>query len=191
MASSPPFSSPSSPPFSPPSSSPTSPPSSSPSPPPRLRVAAYVIRRHPSPALLVFDHVDFPEAGTQVPAGGVAPGEDPERAVLREVAEETGLRGARVVRRIAVDGRPHPGTGRPRLTTYLLLDAPPEGPVEWEHRVRGDGGDAGMRFTCRFAPLPLAHPLADAQDAHLGRVDPRWVARGGAAGRPEGARPLR
>ncbi|UZI27066.1 hypothetical protein [Streptomyces sp. VB1] len=41
---------------------------------PRLRVAAQVIRRHPFPALLVFDHADCPEAGTQVPTGGVAPG---------------------------------------------------------------------------------------------------------------------
>ncbi|WP_030719270.1 NUDIX domain-containing protein [Streptomyces griseus] len=160
------------------------------SPPPRVRVAAYVIRRHPSPALLVFEQPAFPEAGTQVPAGGVAPGEDPERAVLREVAEETGLRGARVVRRIAVDGRPHPETGQPRLTTYLLLDAPLGGPAEWGHRVRGDGGDAGMRFVCRFAPLPLASPLADAQDAHLRRVDPRWAAPGEVAGRPDEARPL-
>lgn len=142
---------------------------------PRARVAAYVIRRHPFPALLVFDHLDFPEAGTQVPAGGIAPGEDPERAVLREVAEETELTGARVVRRIAVDGRAHPGTGQPRLTTFLLLDAPPDGPSAWEHRAGGDGGDAGMRFACRFAPLPLERPLADAQDAWLGRVDPYWV----------------
>ncbi|MFJ7413364.1 NUDIX domain-containing protein [Streptomyces sp. NPDC098077] len=155
---------------------------------PRLRVAAYVIRRHPFPALLVFDHADVPEAGTQVPAGGVVPGEDPERAVLREVAEETGLTGARVVRRIAVDARPHPETGQPRLTTFLLLDAPPDGPSAWEHRVGGDGADAGMRFACRFAPLPLEHPLADAQDAWLGLVDPHWSASGGAAGRPGPAR---
>ncbi|MFF0506600.1 NUDIX domain-containing protein [Streptomyces fimicarius] len=144
-------------------------------PPPRARVAAYVIRRHPSPALLVFDQLDFPEAGTQVPAGGIAPGEDPERAVLREVAEETGLTGARVVRRIAVDRRAHPETEQPRLTTFLLLHASPDGPSAWEHRVGGDGGDAGMRFACRFAPLPLERPLADAQDMWLGRVDPCWV----------------
>ncbi|MEU4176784.1 NUDIX domain-containing protein [Streptomyces sp. NPDC026589] len=155
---------------------------------PRLRIAAYVIRRHPCPALLVFDHGDCPGAGTQVPAGGVAPGEDPERAVLREVAEETGLTGARVVRRITVDERPHPETGQPRLTTFLLLDAPSDGPSAWEHRVRGDGSDAGMRFACRFAPLPLEHPLADAQDAWLGMVDPRWTTSGSAAGSPGPAR---
>ncbi|WNF30770.1 NUDIX domain-containing protein [Streptomyces sp. C11-1] len=149
-----------------------------PAPPPRIRVAAYVIRRHPFPALLVFDHADFPEAGTQVPAGGVGPGEVPEQAVLREVAEETGLAGARVVRRIAVDGRAHPVTGQPRLTTFLLLDAPADGPSAWEHRVRGEGDDAGMRFACRFVPLPLPRPLTDSQDAWLGRADPHWATPG-------------
>jgi 8-oxo-dGTP pyrophosphatase MutT (NUDIX family) len=41
--------------------------------------------------LLVFDHVAFPEAGTQVPAGSVDRGETPAEAALREVREETGL----------------------------------------------------------------------------------------------------
>ncbi|MEV4876608.1 NUDIX hydrolase [Streptomyces cyaneofuscatus] len=143
--------------------------------PPRIRVAAYVIRRHPSPALLVFDHLDAPGAGTQVPAGGVGAGEAPVRAVLREVAEETGLTGSTVVRRLAVEDRRHPVTGQPRRTTFFLLDAPPDAPEAWEHRVGGDGTDAGMRFACRFVPLPLAQPLADAQDAWLGLVDPRWA----------------
>ena len=38
--------------------------------------------------LLLFRH---PYAGIQIPAGTVEPGETPERAVLREIAEETGL----------------------------------------------------------------------------------------------------
>nr|WP_308370402.1 NUDIX domain-containing protein [Streptomyces sp. McG3] len=80
---------------------------------PRLRVAAQVIRRHPSPALLVFDHAGLPEAGTQVPAGGVAPGEDPERAVLREVAEETGLTGPASSGGSRWTSGPTPGPGSP------------------------------------------------------------------------------
>ncbi|MEU3216285.1 hypothetical protein [Streptomyces sp. NPDC006971] len=44
-------------------------------PQPGIRVAAYVIRHRAAPELLVFDHVGIPEAGTQVPAGGVRPGE--------------------------------------------------------------------------------------------------------------------
>ena len=41
--------------------------------------------------LLVFRHVDHPEAGIQVPAGTAEPEEDLERAALREAEEESGL----------------------------------------------------------------------------------------------------
>ena len=79
--------------------------------PPRRRVACYVVREGiAGPELLVFDHVDVPDAGTQVPAGGMEPGESVEEAALREVAEETGLTGARVVRLLGVSDRAHPET---------------------------------------------------------------------------------
>ncbi len=141
---------------------------------PRIRVAAYVLRhRAARPELLVFDHVGLPEAGTQVPAGGVRPGESFEEAALREVAEETGLRTATAVRELAVEDKPHPETGQPRRTTFLLLRAPADAPDAWRHHVTGTDTDAGLTFACRFLPLPLARPLADDQDAWLGRVDPR------------------
>lgn len=61
--------------------------------PARVRTAAYVTREGAGGLeVLVFDHRDHPEAGTQVPAGGVEPGEVLADAVVREVAEETGLR---------------------------------------------------------------------------------------------------
>ena len=50
--------------------------------------------------LLVFRHRDFPEAGIQVPAGTMEAGEAPEAAVLREAAEETGLSGLLIVRKL-------------------------------------------------------------------------------------------
>ncbi|MER5895823.1 NUDIX domain-containing protein [Streptomyces sp. NPDC001876] len=137
---------------------------------PRIRVAAYVLRHREVAELLVFDHVGVPEAGTQIPAGGVRPGEDLEHAVLREIAEETGLATAAPVRRIAVEDSPHPGTGQPRRTTFFLLRAPADSPDAWHHRVHGDDQDAGMVFACRFVPIPLRQPLADGQDAWLGRV---------------------
>ncbi|MBO2451072.1 NUDIX domain-containing protein [Actinomadura barringtoniae] len=138
---------------------------------PRRRVAAYVIRERAVPELLVFDHVGIPRAGTQIPAGGVEPGEELERAVLREVAEETGLTTARVVRALTVEDKPHPDTGEPRRTTYFHLQAPADTADAWHHAVSGDGGDAGMTFACYFLPLPLQQPLADDQDAWLGRID--------------------
>ena len=54
------------------------------------KVVAYIMS---GSRLLVFRHVDFPEAGVQAPAGTVDPGEAPDDAVLREAQEETGLSG--------------------------------------------------------------------------------------------------
>ncbi|MBE1532665.1 NUDIX hydrolase [Actinomadura algeriensis] len=145
---------------------------------PRIRVAAYVVRQRAVPELLVFDHVGMPEAGTQVPAGGVRPDERPEQAVVREVAEETGLLGVSVVRRLTVEDKPHPITRRPRRTTYFHLRAPAATADAWHHTVRGEDGDAGLTFACRFLPLPLERPLADDQDAWLCHIDPRWTTGG-------------
>lgn len=142
---------------------------------PRIRVAAYVIRHRSVPELLVFDHVGTPAAGTQVPAGGVGPDEELEPAVLREVAEETGLSDVVVVRRVAVEDKPHPETGQPRRTTFFFLRTSADTPDMWEHRVNGDDEDSGLTFACRFLALPLKQPLADEQDAWLGRIDPFWA----------------
>ncbi|MGW6316400.1 NUDIX hydrolase [Streptomyces sp. NPDC055099] len=144
---------------------------------PRIRVAAYVIRQGDAPELLVFDHVDEPEAGTQIPAGGVQPGEGLEEAVIRETSEETGLQTVRVVGQFVVEDKPHPETGHPRRTTYFHLQAPADTPHTWDHRVHGADSDAGMAFSCRFVPLPLQFPLADDQDMWLDRINSDWRTR--------------
>jgi ADP-ribose pyrophosphatase YjhB (NUDIX family) len=141
-------------------------------PEPRIRVAAYVIRPRPRPELLVFEHLDAPEAGLQVPAGGVDSLEDLTHAVLREVHEETGLTGVKVLRTLTTEEKPHPETGQPRRTTYFHLQASIDAPDDWIHQVTGAGGDGGMVFACRFLPLPLLHPLADDQDSWLGLINP-------------------
>jgi ADP-ribose pyrophosphatase YjhB (NUDIX family) len=141
----------------------------------RIRVAAYVLRRRAGRPveLLVFDHeADLPP-GTHVPAGGVAPGEPLEEAVLREVAEECGQAGVRVQRSVAEEHTPHPIRRFPRHTTFfeLEVDGDADVPDVWDHRVTGAGRDNGMTFHCRFEPLPLAFSLADGQDAWLHRLD--------------------
>lgn len=140
----------------------------------RVRVAAYVLRRragHPV-ELLVFDHdADLPP-GTHVPAGGVAPEEPLEEAVVREVAEESGLTRVRVLRPLAEEHTPHPIRRFPRHTTFFELEVDDDAdvPDAWDHQVTGAGRDNGMTFHCRFEPLPLAFPLADGQDAWLDRL---------------------
>ncbi|WP_018348949.1 NUDIX hydrolase [Longispora albida] len=131
----------------------------------RIRVAVYVIRN--GNELLVFDHVGLPEAGTQIPAGGVDPGESLAEAALREVAEETGLLGITLTGEAGTEDSPHPETGEARRTTYFTATAPAGAPSEWTHRVTGDGEDGGMEFACWFEPLPLAAPLAGNQGVFL------------------------
>lgn len=155
---------------------------------PRIGVAAYVIRHGTSgPRLLVVDHVDGHSTRTQVPAGGVAAGESTYAAVVRGLAEVTGLAGVRVVTELGTDDRPHPESGLPRRTTYFHLEAPPGSPDEWVHHVTGRGPDNGLRFACRFVPLPLGTRLADHQDALLRQIDPRWATVDHPAFRPAGA----
>ncbi len=142
---------------------------------PRIRVAAYVIRHGVTGSrLLVVDHVAGLSTRTQVPAGGVAAGESTYAAVVRRLAQETGVTGARVVTELGTEDRPHPESGLPRRTTYFHLEAPPGGPDEWAHQVTGKGPDNGLRFACRFVPLPLGARLPDHQDVFLGCIDPRW-----------------
>lgn len=146
--------------------------------PPRIRVAAYVIRHQPSPQLLVLEHHGMPEAGMQIPAGGVRPGEILSHAVQREVLEETGLAETVIsVNPLITEDKPHPHTGQPRRTTYFHLHVPATVPDSWSHYVDGDGCDAGLLFVCRFQPLPLDSPLADQQDAWLGLISPDLATR--------------
>lgn len=63
------------------------------------KVYAYITRGE---QLLVFNHVDFPEAGIQVPGGTLEPDELPESAVLREALKETGLEGLQQIGRAHV-----------------------------------------------------------------------------------------
>jgi ADP-ribose pyrophosphatase YjhB (NUDIX family) len=115
--------------------------------------------------LLVFEHRDFPEAGTQVPAGRIDPGESLEQGVARELDEEVGIE-ARVVRDIAQVTRDHGEAVGTYESHYfhLVADEPRD---TWEHLVQGDGDDAGLVFVCRFVPRTPPPELAGNQGEFL------------------------
>ena len=102
--------------------------------------------------LLVLEHSEkFPDAGIQVPAGGVEPGEDPARAAERELFEETGLH----LSGDAVHLASHLWTNEEapsRIRHYYWLTAPFDTPDSWSHLVSAGEEDVGMVFRLSFRP---------------------------------------
>ncbi|MDX6401275.1 MAG: hypothetical protein QOF27_1881 [Gaiellaceae bacterium] len=115
--------------------------------------------------LLVFEHRDLPEAGTQVPAGRLDPGETLEDALARELDEEVGVE-ARIVRELGNVTRDHGEEVGTYESHYFHLETD-EPRDTWEHEVSGAGDDAGLVFSCHFVPRTPAPKLAGNQGEFL------------------------
>ena len=85
--------------------------------------------------LLVFSHPDFPEAGIQVPAGTIEPGEEPEVAAVRETFEETGLSGLTLVAPLGEQMRDVTPFGKDELhhRYFFHLQCTETPPRTWRH----------------------------------------------------------
>lgn len=117
----------------------------------RRRVVAYVTRvRDGRTELLVFEDPEHPQIGVQVPAGRLDADEELEAALLRELDEEAGLTGVRVVRELPGFEDHYPSRYENHGFHVILEE---EAPDEWEHVVRGTGDDAGLAFRYRWVPL--------------------------------------
>jgi 8-oxo-dGTP pyrophosphatase MutT (NUDIX family) len=114
----------------------------------------------------------MPEVPTQVPAGRIDAHESLEEGVLREVEEETGLTGIRIVGELADADEFERlfGAGAHRSWAFhAVADAP--GADEWEHLVSGTGMDSGLVFLCRWAPLDDSPPLWGERDPLVERLE--------------------
>lgn len=99
-------------------------------------------------ALLVFDHVPAQDAGVQVVAGGVEPGETPAQAALREAAEETGQAGFTLRGYLGSAEWISEAHAKREMRHFHHLLAPPDLPDTWEHAADGHV------FRFRWEPLP-------------------------------------
>lgn len=117
----------------------------------RKRVLAYVTReRDGKPELLVFDHRDRPQSGTQVPAGRLDRGETLEQGLRRELHEEAGLDRIRIVRELEGLAPHYPQ----RYENHaFLVEVEGEAPDTWTHEIFGDGNDAGEVLVYRWEPI--------------------------------------
>lgn len=131
------------------------------------KVVAYITRRHNGQAqLLVFDHRDHPDAGTQVPAGTVEPNEPIETALFREVQEESGLTSVQLIRKLAEYESAQWGTIR--HVFHLVATSP--APDSWSHTVQGKGDDEGLVFNYYWLKLKPGLELADNQHQWLSLI---------------------
>ena len=134
----------------------------------RVRAASYITRTgRQGPELLVFSYPAAPEAGTQLPGGGIEPGERPDAAAIREAVEETGIQGSLELHGVVGVQQGTYGTGDPCISIYfhLVTDEPRNG---WIHTVIGDEGawDTGLQVDCRFATLTEAAQLLETNWHH-------------------------
>jgi SAM-dependent methyltransferase/8-oxo-dGTP pyrophosphatase MutT (NUDIX family) len=115
------------------------------------KVAAFVVRQAPGgPELLLFEH---PYAGVQLPAGTVDEGETPEAAVLREVAEETGLARLTVSRHLGSAPAGLPGDYRGVCQQATIYARPDAGSFDWAYVPRGAAVRLLGRRTDGFAHI--------------------------------------
>lgn len=116
----------------------------------REKALVYVTRQA---ELLVLEHTgEYLDAGVQVPAGGVEPGEEPSTAAVRELFEETGLRSAAPA--IYLESHLWTTEDAPsRIRHYYWVSVPSETPDAWSHLVSAGDEDRGMTFRLRFRPL--------------------------------------
>ena len=111
--------------------------------------------------LLVFSHPDFPEAGIQVPAGTIEPGEEPEAAMLREAFEETGLSGLTLVAPLGEQMRDVTPFGKDELhhRYFFHLQCTGIPPLTWRHWEEfPSDGSARVAFDFFWAQLPDGVP---------------------------------
>src|SRR5918994_6332571 len=97
------------------------------------------------------------DRGARVPGGG-NPGsagridheEGLEDGLRRELAEETGITHARVVRELS-DFECRYETFSRNHAFHVVVEE--ETPDQWEHVVHGKGADSGLTYLCRWVPL--------------------------------------
>lgn len=124
----------------------------------KVKVLAYILRtKNEIDEVLVFDHRDFPEAGTQIIGGTVDPGEDLIGALLREIFEESGLQfsASDIIKKLGETQYQRRDIKELNHRHYFLIHSNNLSDT-WAHTVHSDGQDNGMVFHFYWMTLSKA-----------------------------------
>ncbi len=136
----------------------------------KRKVFAYITSEQ---RLLLLLHPDHPEAGIQVPAGTIRPGETVEEAVMREATEETGLVNLELVSTLGsrtFDMRPF-GRNELHERHFVHLRCHDETSAAFDHWESDPEGSPGERIRFRLVWSSLGEPLPDFIAGHDAFVD--------------------
>lgn len=141
----------------------------------KQKVVAYITQ---GDKLLVFSHPYHPDAGIQVPAGTIKPGEAPEEAVLREAYEETGLDRLELRAFLGVQEFDFAPYGRAEIQHryFFHLEFCGDAPSIWQHFESdpSEGGAEPIEFELFWVPFPHSVPeLAADQGVFLASISYR------------------
>lgn len=120
----------------------------------KQKVLAYFYRTSlQGKEVLVFDHQNMPEAGTQIIGGTVEENEDFVLALVREIKEEAGLTISKDdLVFLAKTTYQRKDRAEINHRTYFKIDGSML-PDHWSHRVISDGEDNGLVFLFYWMPV--------------------------------------
>jgi 8-oxo-dGTP pyrophosphatase MutT (NUDIX family) len=113
----------------------------------KKKVIGYFYRtKNGEKEILVFDHLDMPEAGTQVIGGTVEEGEGLKSALVREVLEESGIVIKESDLQLLAETIYHrKDRNEINERTYFMIDGS-RLKDNFTHKVISDGEDSGLIF---------------------------------------------
>ncbi|WP_435156937.1 NUDIX hydrolase [Haladaptatus sp. DFWS20] len=124
---------------------------------------AYITRR--GRELLVFESPEHD--GLQVPKGTIEPDEDPRTAVVREIAEESGLGEVGTPTHLTTDVWTRRKSPLKRYIRHFFHTTVREPRDHWTHIVTGNGDETGLEFEYSWIELPSSSEFALALDDYV------------------------
>lgn len=124
---------------------------------------AYITRNDRE--LLVFEGPEYD--GLQIPKGTIESDERPRGAVLREIAEESGLGAVGAPRHLTTDVWTRRQSPPKRYVRHFFHTDVYEPRDHWTHTVTGDGEENGLEFEFSWVELPPPGEFALALDDYV------------------------
>jgi 8-oxo-dGTP pyrophosphatase MutT (NUDIX family) len=133
------------------------------------KVGLFVIRnrRGSRAELLLFTHLDYPEAPIQIPGGTIEPGEQADAAASRELHEESGIASLPLIRQLGISLVESTVDPDVTLRRHCYLYDGTDLPDHWVHHVTGDGEDQDLRFAYRWHAIDRDFHLSGDLDYFL------------------------